>query len=1041
MIRISGADGVERRSSTTVASRLCALALVATAVVLALPASAYAAAVFSAATPTPNVVIPSSPSIVSVFVDDTSGILQTTSMSVDGVPQTTYVDWPGYWQDPDCMEVWIVDDYTVATVSAYTSGLAEGVHTASVTVRTASSGTSTFSWSFTVDFPAGSAATFSAKTPASGATVVGSTTFRVTVDAFNPITGYDCSLYLDGAKVSHLSTTVTANRVTLFTSTPRITADGAHTVLARAVDNGGVVTDDTWTFTTAIPPSMTGLQPASGSIASVARPVVGLTLSDNTPGQLTLRLQVDDVQVHNSLVNQGAFTWTPASDYASGSSHTVVAQVTDAAGLTTSSSWSFQVVAPGAMATSVCMDCHTTYPTAHSSSNCTACHPAPAGDCLGCHDWNHGSDYIAQRACTSCHTRGYPTVPDHNAAATNAKHVTASTSCNECHSTSLIVEHAKYPSDSSFKYQCTVCHASATPAVQAAIAANDTSCTACHLNPDHTALHVSATSVTCFGAGCHDASRNLITVHTAYAGPGSENPEFLNVCAFCHQNPAVDTSTSGTSCTPACHSGATHSQYASQHTPTVASAACTECHTVDLTGIHGAYDDTTRCALCHSDSENWSKSADCGSCHEMVGHETLHEGTLTATFCDRCHAANLITEHVTNRGLGCAVCHDSAAAVVAASSSVAVQTSGMQVALAAPDLAVAEGESPHVTLAANVAPEDIAAALASGVTACGACHDPIPHGTTQDCGTCHMEIPATTDGSEASTSTAEPFTEWDPTDANAAVATPHKGYATNTTKCAVCHAVHTAPAGGELLLRTTVASACEFCHVLTAIGGVTIYDGSAAAYYDVENDFGHNRTSKSSCTGCHSVHGANTLAGANSEKILRDWAHDGSASSYSTAALDAWPDPASLVNDDAQITAWCTGCHKYYVATYETTLSFTVFDHHDTYDWTWATGKSHIMTDTAGGYGNTVADAAVQGTDVAFAPSSYCTSCHDAGETDHGVGVVRNSFPHYTPDYYRFMSVGDSAASAASPNVSGTVDGLCLKCHRADASTGVGIDF
>ena len=42
----------------------------------------------------------------------------------------------------------------------------------------------------------------------------------------------------------------------------------------------------------------------------------------------------------------------------------------------------------------------------------------------------------------------------------------------------------------------------------------------------------------------------------------------------------------------------------------------------------------------------------------------------------------------------------------------------------------------------------------------------------------------------------------------------------------------------------------------------------------------------------------------------------------STAALEAWPDPSSVTTDDAQITAWCTGCHKYYVRSYETTIDY-----------------------------------------------------------------------------------------------------------------------
>ncbi|MHB9003613.1 MAG: hypothetical protein ACYC6C_06055, partial [Coriobacteriia bacterium] len=42
---------------------------------------------------------------------------------------------------------------------------------------------------------------------------------------------------------------------------------------------------------------------------------------------------------------------------------------------------------------------------------------------------------------------------------------------------------------------------------------------------------------------------------------------------------------------------------------------------------------------------------------------------------------------------------------------------------------------------------------------------------------------------------------------------PHGGYTTATTKCKVCHAVHEAQMGGEVLLRSTIADACNYCHV------------------------------------------------------------------------------------------------------------------------------------------------------------------------------------------------------------------------------------
>lgn len=270
--------------------------------------------------------------------------------------------------------------------------------------------------------------------------------------------------------------------------------------------------------------------------------------------------------------------------------------------------------------------------------------------------------------------------------------------------------------------------------------------------------------------------------------------------------------------------------------------------------------------------------------------------------------------------------------------------------------------------------------------------------------------------------------------------TPHTGYATTSVQCAVCHAVHKAPTSGQVLLPTSVVNACVYCHVDTTLGGIVIvYDGDSSIYYAFSNNQAHQRTGKSSCQDCHSVHGANTIQGANWEKILWNWPKDGGKSSYSTPTIEKWPNPETEANDDAQITAWCTGCHKYFVESYETTLQSLEFSH-VTFQYEWIQNKSHIMTDLAGGYTNPAATIA-SGTNVAFAPSTYCRSCHDAGITDASPGVVTTSFPHYTPNYYRFMEVATSTVGTRQTNTTAYVDGLCLKCHRLDASAGVGITY
>ena len=120
---------------------------------------------------------------------------------------------------------------------------------------------------------------------------------------------------------------------------------------------------------------------------------------------------------------------------------------------------------------------------------------------------------------------------------------------------------------------------------------------------------------------------------------------------------------------------------------------------------------------------------------------------------------------------------------------------------------------------------------------------------------------------------------------------PHADYQTGTTKCAVCHSVHAAPQAGysatmadgvtwtataptQLLLRSSVADSCRYCHVDTAVGGIQLYGGPTCVY-DTQWGLGHLGSGSSACVNCHSVHGAYTYKGDNTSKILRISVNDG----------------------------------------------------------------------------------------------------------------------------------------------------------------------
>ncbi len=320
------------------------------------------------------------------------------------------------------------------------------------------------------------------------------------------------------------------------------------------------------------------------------------------------------------------------------------------------------------------------------------------------------------------------------------------------------------------------------------------------------------------------------------------------------------------------------------------------------------------------------------------------------------------------------------------------------------------------------------------------------------------------------------YVSWDDAKAelDGTAETPHIGYTVNTEKCAVCHSVHNAPVAGtawtgtnpwtarsgeesQMLLRSSVANACVYCHITTAVGGVQLYNGTEAnwtAPTGLEENAAHNRTS-ANCVNCHSVHGANTYQGAAASKILKfteasiqdevlgtstDVTLDGGL--YADAA--AAKADTSALGKDYQVTVFCTQCHQNFSRSSETTLNA---DGDSVYgDAAYVDGdatankqyKSHPMKAAGTTF---VANGASYTGQVAWVASTTCRSCHDAGGTDLGAGVTDSSFPHYTAGAYNFVNVAASSADVAVPSGHDNgSDGMCLKCH-ADGTSGVGTTF
>lgn len=299
--------------------------------------------------------------------------------------------------------------------------------------------------------------------------------------------------------------------------------------------------------------------------------------------------------------------------------------------------------------------------------------------------------------------------------------------------------------------------------------------------------------------------------------------------------------------------------------------------------------------------------------------------------------------------------------------------------------------------------------------------------------------------SMAYANTASTYVAWTSGGPNAGtLATPHKDFRLTTVKCSVCHAVHKAELGGQVLLQNSVANACVYCHIQTATGNTQLY-GGVTTNYTTQSQYAHN-TGSSNCSDCHSVHGANTVtnsvSAALSAKILRNEVGP-TYRAYQAEILAAGYSATTSARFDAE-AVWCTKCHRYFVNSYETTVTYM----NDLTTNTVATAKMHVMRAGGAAYANAAASPSAIGQVVALIGSTNCRMCHDAGATDLGTTVTAWSFPHYTANAADFLMAATSSVGATVPqgagysfNNSGPADGVCLKCHTNGTTIGVGMSF
>jgi len=282
---------------------------------------------------------------------------------------------------------------------------------------------------------------------------------------------------------------------------------------------------------------------------------------------------------------------------------------------------------------------------------------------------------------------------------------------------------------------------------------------------------------------------------------------------------------------------------------------------------------------------------------------------------------------------------------------------------------------------------------------------------------------------------------------------PHGYYRTDTNKCRMCHAVHKAPAASIMLLpAATIQAACFTCHDATGAQGV--YSGIVDRGGVVKADHSIDTTTHVpggsadlpgmlTCTSCHTVHRATTMAGFRTDRHLPT----GGGAKYSNALLRDDVGGKARGTYTTYSSDWCAGCHDQRhggtaVVNHPVEASKTADPLFEPFDY----GRVATVVDpTDAGSGTEVyADqAGAEGTGLGFWNLGYvmpwprtpeqtghapvCMQCHEDARAVGSVGAVVDfpaeqprtgqldfAFPHQTTSEHLLVEEHDD---------------LCLNCH------------
>lgn len=654
--------------------------------------------------------------------------------------------------------------------------------------------------------------------------------------------------------------------------------------------------------------------------------------------------------------------------------------------------WNRSCVGGGCHTVTSTRPMHSRTATAHavapSNTECLNCHP---GTELGSVHVNAVSKTTAAKSCLVCHSAtAKPATGDctvcHFTFAVHynlTRHNSATVTCSGtgCHNTPGLMD---VHTQRNAAFNCQGCHKSVRTDVQYAIKNHLTGCGDCHSSiyqvSGHRSIHganpplrdqitgapnyayytgSAGAAKTTDCAGCHTS--NIVDEHVGLylAGswvtfPRKDSSGVLYSCDTCHGATApanVKAAIAGTGITACENCHAVHGPITAVHTSTFVDAAplaCADCHSPDLTVVHGGtYKSTvglSGCDVCHAlytgtsgavagttveNAISVTNSTKCSACHGTYhGSMTAkHTNTTMTAECTQagCHSASLPTEH--DKYLqrypayksSCVLCHKNAT------------PTRINWATATADCRSCHTPHGDITL--------IHTAKASA--ACTACHETGDvrqlHGTSAavSCAVCHNAPAGRIDWATATVECSSCHGGKSPVDPNHYPVTAHSASA--ETACGQCH--YTDMKTEHFLTTVSPAVTCVACHETKVDTFTVAWNKTCATCHAIKHaDQGTRHVSTTAgCggTGCHvladvaAIH--NKPLGPGCAACHVSPAVRATTTNCTDAGCHAsiGPNHHEAHNSTLVNTGGCQGCHSMYLDDEHAALGFTCATCHD----------------------------------------------------------------------------------------------------------------